>query len=631
MASAHASADPKTHRHTASEDGALFVHDRFNIRGRYLTIPPPSSFVPSKDDQTLPTSSLLLDHIYGYQGKKGRENLFVLPSKEAVYFIAVVVVLYNIDTNTQRFYTGHDNDITSMTVHPSQPIIASGQIAGPVTKPHVRIWDYTTLATLRTFGDHAIEGAVAALAFSAFTPNYLASTDEGMQKTIALWDWTNGKLLADAKSTDTVYALDFNPSNGQLVSAGVQHVNFWTIKNQEHGKPSHALSHKSGLFHTHARPKAVLSIAFTTSGDTVTGDSNGTIFVFSAVKDTYEVTKAIVNAHADAVFSIISTPGGYISAGRDGIVKAWGQDLTPQHGTQVVNVSEPVRCVATTIASSLDLANVLVGTHNNELYVVNLTTGTSRAVMKAHSGEIWGLSTNDANIFVTSGKDSHVCAWNPASKTLVWQITLPNKAVSNTVDIDTHSDLIAVGTDTGNIEFYDKKGNHQRSLHVATKGVAVVKFSPDGSHLAVGARDSVLYVVNVATSGIRTFKGHSGAVMQVDWSVDGHYVQSSSIDYELLYWEVATGQRNGIISETRDFEWATQTAILGWSVKGIWPRGADGTDVNALDRSHNKKLVVTGDDFSLVKLFKSPCYIEHSEGKASQGHSAHVTNVRFLP
>ena len=39
---------------------------------------------------------------------------------------------------------------------------------------------------------------------------------------------------------------------------------------------------------------------------------------------------------------------------------------------------------------------------------------------------------------------------------------------------------------------------------------------------------------------------------------------------------------------------------------GIWPEGADGTDINTCCRSHKKDLVATGDDFGAVNLFKYP-------------------------
>lgn len=44
---------------------------------------------------------------YGYRGRDCRANLYYLPTGEAVYFIARVVVLYHIKNRTQRHYRKH--------------------------------------------------------------------------------------------------------------------------------------------------------------------------------------------------------------------------------------------------------------------------------------------------------------------------------------------------------------------------------------------------------------------------------------------------------------------------------------------------------------------------------------------
>lgn len=62
-----------------------------------------------------------------------------------------------------------------------------------------------------------------------------------------------------------------------------------------------------------------------------------------------------------------------------------------------------------------------------------------------------------------------------------------------------------------------------------------------------------------------------------------------------------------ITYDTRDVQWHTWTCILGFPVMGIWPKNSDGTDVNSLDRSKSGQLLVTADDFGLVKLFNYPC------------------------
>lgn len=50
--------------------------------------------------------------------------------------------------------------------------------------------------------------------------------------------------------------------------------------------------------------------------------------------------------------------------------------------------------------------------------------------------------------------------------------------------------------------------------------------------------------------------------------------------------------------------WATSTCKLGWEVMGIYPQGADGTDINAVDASADRKYVVAGDDFGSIAIYK---------------------------
>lgn len=71
--------------------------------------------------------SLLDDYRYGYRGKDCRHNLYLLPTGEIVFFIAAVVVLYNIDDQVQRHYSGHTGEIRCITIHPNRLLIATGQ------------------------------------------------------------------------------------------------------------------------------------------------------------------------------------------------------------------------------------------------------------------------------------------------------------------------------------------------------------------------------------------------------------------------------------------------------------------------------------------------------------------------
>lgn len=65
---------------------------------------------------------------------------------------------------------------------------------------------------------------------------------------------------------------------------------------------------------------------------------------------------------------------------------------------------------------------------------------------------------------------------------------------------------------------------------------------------------------------------------------------------------------------------------LSLSLSGIWPDGADGTDINAVCRSHDGSLLASADDFGKVHLFSFPC----SQPRVSRVHSQlRTVSVRF--
>jgi len=77
---------------------------------------------------------------------------------------------------------------------------------------------------------------------------------------------------------------------------------------------------------------------------------------------------------------------------------------------------------------------------------------------------------------------------------------------------------------------------------------------------------------------------------------------------------------------------------IGYPVQGIYKKGYDGTDINAVDRSNfpvgnkapnNYHLLATGDDYSKVSVYRYPSLKKNSKAVESRGHSSHVTNVKF--
>ena len=64
---------------------------------------------------------------------------------------------------------------------------------------------------------------------------------------------------------------------------------------------------------------------------------------------------------------------------------------------------------------------------------------------------------------------------------------------------------------------------------------------------------------------------------------------------------------------------------------GIWPKYADGTDINALDVSLEHGIVATADDSGYLNILNYPSVVQEAPRKTYGGHSSFVQNVRFLP
>lgn len=100
-----------THTCTYNEDDGSV---KLFLRGRPIVLHAPTSVKDTYDIgkvQPAPGKKLKLDWVYGYRGKDCRSNLYQLPTGEMAYFVAAVVVLYNVDEQSQRHYIGHTDDV----------------------------------------------------------------------------------------------------------------------------------------------------------------------------------------------------------------------------------------------------------------------------------------------------------------------------------------------------------------------------------------------------------------------------------------------------------------------------------------------------------------------------------------
>ncbi|KAG7511719.1 echinoderm microtubule-associated protein-like 4 isoform X1 [Solea senegalensis] len=617
-------------------------HIKMFIRGRPVTMFIPSDVDNYDDVRTeLPSERLKLEWVYGYRGRDCRANIYLLPTGEIVYFIASVVVLFNYEERTQRHYLGHTDCVKCLAVHPDKIRIATGQIAGvdkdgrPL-QPHVRIWDSVSLSTLQVVGLGTFERGVGSLAFSkADSGQHLSVIDDCNDHMLTVWEWHKKSKIAEIKTTnEVVLDVEFHPTDPHtIVTCGKSHIFFWTWTGT-------SLTRKQGIFGKYEKPKFIQCLSFLSSGDILTGDSGGILLVWtrnSADTQTGKGPRAFqisrqVKGHEGSIYCMCEMRSGTLltGGGKDRKIILWDHELRAERDIEVPDQYGAIRAVSEGKGEEF-----LVGTSRN--FVLRGTFNDGFLVeVQGHTDELWGLASHPSRaMFLTCAQDRHVCLWNSSDHSLQWSRTLEEHG--HCADFHPSGAVVAIGTHSGKWYILDAETTDLVGIHTdGNEQLSVMRFSVDGSLLAVGSHDNFIYLYTVSERGRKYSRygkctGHSSYITHLDWSPDNNLIMSNSGDYEILYWDVPNSCkliRNR--SECKDIDWATYTCVLGYHVFGVWPEGSDGTDINALIRSHNRKVIARADDFCKVHLFAYPCSTAKAPSYKYSAHSSHVTNVSFL-
>eukprot|EP00775_Hariotina_reticulata_P006916 gene6916-7132_t len=271
-------------------------------------------------------------------------------------------------------------------------------------------------------------------------------------------------------------------------------------------------------------------------------------------------------------------------------------------------------------------------------------------------GEMLGVATNPhyPHVFAALSAAGHVGIWNAVTHKPIRIFPVgPAGSHATAAAFSPDGKQLTVGLNNGGLKTYEF---HPETKQAFSSQVDVVAYSPDGRRLAVGGHDRFIDIYHkrsaaivgssssssqvaigdgaACSSGVsgdwlRAVRcvGHSSAVKQLDWSVDGSCLQSVDQAHELLCFNVTTGRQ--LKGSCRDTQWASYTCNLGFTVMGMWPPDSDGTDINAVDRSPSGDLLLTADDLGKVKLFNYPCVVDDAPGRCYGGHSSHVTCVRW--
>ncbi|XP_031434832.1 echinoderm microtubule-associated protein-like 6 isoform X2 [Clupea harengus] len=569
-------------------------------------------------DRTAPRCQLRLEWIYGYRGHQCRNNLYYTAGKEVVYFVAGVGVVYNTREHTQKFFLGHNDDIISLALHPERSLVATGQVG---KDPFICVWDTFTVQTVSILKDTHSHG-VACLAFSS-DGQRLASVGLDAKNTVCVWDWKKGKVLATATGhSDRIFDITWDPfQQHRLVSCGVKHIKFWAMC-------GNALTPKRGIFGKTGDLQTILCVASAKDDITYSGALNGDIYVWKGLN----LVHTIQAAHGAGIFSMYACEEGFATGGRDGCIRLWDGDFKPITKIDLRETEQGYKGLS--IRSVCWKADrILAGTQDSEIFEVMVRDRDKPLlIMQGHSeGELWALDIHPKKpLAVTGSDDRSVRLWSLVDHALIARCNMEEAVRS--VAFSSDGSQLALGMKDGSFTVLRVR-DMTEVVHIKDRKEVVheMKFSPDGTYLAVGSNDGLvdIYAVAQRYKKVGECNKSSSFITHLDWSIDSKFLQTNDGAGERLFYRVPTGKHLTTKEETKGIHWVSWTCVIGPEVTGIWPKYTNINDINSVDANYNSAVLVTGDDFGLVKLLRFPCLKKGAKFKKYVGHSAHVTNVRW--
>lgn len=132
-----------------------------------------------------------------------------------------------------------------------------------------------------------------------------------------------------------------------------------------------------------------------------------------------------------------------------------------------------------------------------------------------------------------------------------------------------------------------------------------------GDMIAMGSQNGSIYLFRVSRDGfsykkVNKIRG-SQPLTHLDWSMDGNFVQTVTIDFDLLFWDAKSLSPERSPIAMKDVKWLTNNCTVGFLVAGQWSnRYYSGTNtiVATCSRSAGHDMLASGDAEGYLRLFR---------------------------
>ncbi|KRY33281.1 Echinoderm microtubule-associated protein-like 1, partial [Trichinella spiralis] len=541
------------------------VYFTYKRTRRFYEIPTNFDEEQFSNQTQAPIETANLEWVYAYQSNQCKNNLHFLPTNELLYAVDSVIILYDFEKHTQRYYTEHTERVKCIAVRPEHLLVASSQNK---KTNEIRIWEAITLHTRAVLNVDSIHaGAVALLALSKLDGGqYLVTVEEQPHQRFAVWQWKERRLLIESR-------------HDQGIVVGSTSSLRWR-RSMEIGCVKFI-------------PKTIIQ-RLVRGGSLPPHLPTTEIYLpeIWTAQSPFGMQYKFKTAHSGGVTLMLVNKCGtlFTIGGRDHKLIEWAPNL--QKICKIAQISDQ-QCKIKSITFGSGEEIFLATEDGRVLRATTLDGKFEQAIPTAESTSPRCLAIHPLLLrFISCNRDGRLTIWDGTSKSLIGYVDL-NKHCQ-TLAWQNSGQAIAVGCKDGSWLILDSSLEN-----VTTTCCCVLKtsitclekriFSADNK-LAVGDANGTLYI---------------------------YRLQSGHTDYALLGKTKVNNASNGLEEITtqtmlHNAVWKTENCFANLNTLGVMSNLPESNNKTLMTISHKKKLLAIIDESSILKLFNYPCISENA-------------------